>query len=118
VLHGESFRDDATRTFRALRYAARPGSRSNRAHGRIDRDGISYIKTIGGERLRRELELLLGEETGGAHSKHAMRRVRCAASIRCCNGHTPRLRPTGATIRAHLVDPRSPLHRDGEGAEG
>ncbi len=65
VLNDASFRDDATRMFRAFRYAARlrfdiePHTRAL-----ID-DGIQHIASIGGERLRRELELLLADEPPG-----------------------------------------------------
>jgi len=65
VLHDRSFIDDATRIFRAFRYAARLGFRIE-AHTRWLMDaGVAYIETISGERLRRELELMIEEETGG-----------------------------------------------------
>jgi tRNA nucleotidyltransferase (CCA-adding enzyme) len=61
VLHDQSFRDDATRIFRAFRYSARLGFEVE-AHtrGLIDQ-GLEYVATIGGERLRRELELTFAE---------------------------------------------------------
>jgi len=66
VLHDASFRDDATRIFRAFRYAARLGFSLDAHTSALLRDGVRYIAAIGGERLRRELELLLGEATAGA----------------------------------------------------
>jgi tRNA nucleotidyltransferase (CCA-adding enzyme) len=66
VLHDGSLRDDATRIFRAFRYAARLGFSLDAHTAALLRDGIAHVAAIGGERLRRELELLLGETTAGA----------------------------------------------------
>jgi tRNA nucleotidyltransferase (CCA-adding enzyme) len=65
VLHDASFQDDATRIFRALRYAARLNFAIDRHTRDLMTRDVDYIDTIGGERLRRELELILGEATGG-----------------------------------------------------
>ena len=66
VLHDASFQDDATRIFRALRYAARLGfSLDTQTQHLMTRD-VRYVDVIGGERLRREIELMLGEQTGGS----------------------------------------------------
>jgi tRNA nucleotidyltransferase (CCA-adding enzyme) len=65
VLHDASFRDDATRIFRAFRYAARLGLEIDRHTRELIADGVRYIATIGGERLRREIELLLRDEPPG-----------------------------------------------------
>jgi tRNA nucleotidyltransferase (CCA-adding enzyme) len=64
VLHDASFRDDATRIFRAFRYAARLGFTIDPHTRTLADDSIAQVAHIGGERLRRELELLLEEETG------------------------------------------------------
>lgn len=66
VLHDNSFRDDATRIFRAFRYASRLQFQIE-AHTqeRIEAD-IAFIETIGGERLRYELHLLFEEESGAS----------------------------------------------------
>ena len=66
VLHDASFRDDATRIFRAFRYAKRIRFLLDAHTNALLRDGVRYVAAIGGERLRRELELMLGEETAGA----------------------------------------------------
>jgi tRNA nucleotidyltransferase (CCA-adding enzyme) len=66
VLHDGSFRDDATRIFRAFRYAARLGFDIEPHTRTLVDDGVRYIATIGGERLRREIELLLGDDPPGA----------------------------------------------------
>jgi tRNA nucleotidyltransferase (CCA-adding enzyme) len=63
VLHERSFVDDATRALRAFRYAARLGfTIEPRTRGLIERD-LRYVATIGGERLRRELELTTQERS-------------------------------------------------------
>ena len=66
VLHDASFADDATRIFRALRYGARLGFALEANTLRLLRAGASYIETIGGERVRRELALMLSEASAGA----------------------------------------------------
>lgn len=66
VLHDASFQDDATRIFRALRYAARLDFTLEPHTADVLARDLAYIDTIGGERLRRELELILAEATGGA----------------------------------------------------
>ena len=66
VLHEASFRDDATRVFRAFRYAARLGFALDAGTLTLLERDVSYVDSVGGERLRRELELLIAEETGSS----------------------------------------------------
>jgi tRNA nucleotidyltransferase (CCA-adding enzyme) len=68
VLHSGSFRDDATRILRAIRYAQRLGFRLEQATEGLLRDdvsrgpeGISYLDAIKGDRVRHELERIFGE---------------------------------------------------------
>ncbi|MEE9198261.1 MAG: hypothetical protein V3U26_00530 [Dehalococcoidia bacterium] len=62
ILHPASFIDDATRIMRALRYEQRLGFRlEERTEELLLRD-ISYLETVGVDRLRHELELILREE--------------------------------------------------------
>jgi tRNA nucleotidyltransferase (CCA-adding enzyme) len=66
ALHDGSFSDDATRVFRAFRYAARLHFSIEPHTEHLLRAGTAYVRTIGGERLRRELELMIGEPAAGA----------------------------------------------------
>ena len=81
MLHDGSFIDDATRIFRALRYAGRLGFTLEAQTGRLLRGGLPYVATIGGERLRREIELILGERDAAgptleaAHAAGALQTV-------------------------------------------
>ncbi|MCH9015093.1 MAG: CCA tRNA nucleotidyltransferase, partial [Gemmatimonadetes bacterium] len=62
VLHDASFQDDATRMFRALRYAGRLEFRlEEETESRLRRD-LAYLESISGARLRHELERIAREE--------------------------------------------------------
>jgi tRNA nucleotidyltransferase (CCA-adding enzyme) len=66
VLHDRSFVDDPTRIFRALRYAARL-SFNLEPHSRVLlAEALAHVSAVSGDRLRREIELILREEHGGA----------------------------------------------------
>jgi tRNA nucleotidyltransferase (CCA-adding enzyme) len=61
-LHDQSFKDDATRIWRAVRYEQRLGfAIEKHTLDLIERD-LHYLKTISGDRIRNELELCLEEE--------------------------------------------------------
>jgi tRNA nucleotidyltransferase (CCA-adding enzyme) len=62
VLHDRSFQDDATRILRGLRYEGRLGLRLETATRRLLVRDLSYLHTISGARLRRELLAILAEE--------------------------------------------------------
>ncbi|MCX6000251.1 MAG: hypothetical protein NTU41_11890, partial [Chloroflexi bacterium] len=62
VLHEKSFVDDATRMLRAIRYEQRFRFRLERATEKLLRDDVSMLNTVGGDRIRHELELILREE--------------------------------------------------------
>jgi tRNA nucleotidyltransferase (CCA-adding enzyme) len=64
VLHDRSFEDDATRIFRALRYAARLQFSIEARTSALLVDGVGHISAISGERVRHELMLLFEEPTG------------------------------------------------------
>jgi len=61
VLHERSFQDDATRMLRAARYTARFGFKLQRDSEALLKRDLSYLQTISGPRLRRELSLLFEE---------------------------------------------------------
>jgi tRNA nucleotidyltransferase (CCA-adding enzyme) len=62
VLHDSSFRDDATRMLRAVRYDGRLGFRLDDNTERLLRRDLPYLDAISGARLRRELLALFREE--------------------------------------------------------
>ncbi len=63
VLHSNSFIDDPTRIFRALRYAGRYSFRLDPSTaGLINDDSIFVIMKLSGERIRSELDLIFEEE--------------------------------------------------------
>jgi len=65
VLHDGSFRDDATRIPRAVRYAARLGFEIEGGTESLLRRDLGLLDTISGARLRRELERMAHEERVG-----------------------------------------------------
>ena len=71
VLHQGSFIDDATRIMRALRYEGRLGFQVEEETYSLMRDNVAMLGTISGDRVRRELELILGEDA----PEHILRRA-------------------------------------------
>lgn len=71
ILHENSFVDDATRIWRAIRYEQRLDFKIEAdTLGLLKRD-LSYLDTISGDRIRHELELALKEE----YPEKALRRA-------------------------------------------
>jgi len=62
ILHDNSFKDDATRIWRAVRYEQRLNFSIERHTLEILRRDIGYLDTISGDRIRHELELCLEED--------------------------------------------------------
>ena len=62
VLHDKSFIDDATRIWRAVRYEQRLGFHIEPETLSLLKRDIPLMKTVGGYRLRREMELVLKEK--------------------------------------------------------
>jgi tRNA nucleotidyltransferase (CCA-adding enzyme) len=62
VLHDYSFRDDATRIWRAVRYEQRLDFKLESHTRDLLKKDIAYLDTISGDRIRHELELVLEEE--------------------------------------------------------
>jgi tRNA nucleotidyltransferase (CCA-adding enzyme) len=61
VLHDRSFTDDATRIWRAIRYEQRLGFQIEPHTLRLMKRDLDMLRTISGDRIRRELELVLEE---------------------------------------------------------
>lgn len=62
ILHPTSFIDDSTRIWRGLRYEQRLGFRLEADTLRLLRRDINMLDSISGDRIRYELECILGEE--------------------------------------------------------
>jgi tRNA nucleotidyltransferase (CCA-adding enzyme) len=62
VLHDYSFRDDATRIWRAVRYEQRLDFKIERHTLDLLKRDVIYLDAISGDRIRHELELVLEEE--------------------------------------------------------
>ncbi len=62
ILHDYSFRDDATRIWRAVRYEQRLDFKIERHTLDLLKKDLGYLDTISGDRIRHELELCLEEE--------------------------------------------------------
>ena len=62
VLHNESFRDDATRILRAIRYEQRLNFKLEARTAQLLGRDIPMLDTISGDRLRHELELIFREK--------------------------------------------------------
>ncbi|MBI3953500.1 MAG: CCA tRNA nucleotidyltransferase [Chloroflexi bacterium] len=62
VLHDRSFEDDATRLWRACRYAGRLGLRLERRTARLARRDAGFVMSVGPDRVRHDLERVLREE--------------------------------------------------------
>lgn len=62
VLHDNSFRDDPTRIWRAVRYEQRLNFQIEQHTLDLIKRDIDYLKTVTGDRIRHELELCLTED--------------------------------------------------------
>jgi len=62
ILHPKSFRDDATRILRGVRYEQRLGFEFEAQTAHLLRRSIPMLDTVSGDRLRHELELILKEK--------------------------------------------------------
>ena len=66
VLHAASFRDDATRLWRAARFAARLRLRPDAEAARLIREGVQWLPAISARRLWREFALVAAEPRAAA----------------------------------------------------
>ena len=106
VLHDASFQDDATRILRALRYAGRLGFRLEPRTESLLRRSLPYLDTIGGARLRHELERMAVEERVEAILRLASRLGVLAAVHGALSAHARVVRALG-----HLPEV-APSHQD------
>jgi tRNA nucleotidyltransferase (CCA-adding enzyme) len=99
VLHDRSFLDDPTRAYRAVRYAARLGFGLERGTARLLREAIAAgaVDAVSGDRLRRELVLILAEPQR-ARSAALLARLGLDAAI------APALARAGAAGRLRAAD--------------
>ena len=111
VLHRASFRDDPTRVFRAVRYAARLGFELDPETDELARAALreGLVGHLSGSRVRAELLALLGEATAPA----AVGRLGALGACRAvwpgldCDPQTPR-RSSSASSRSGSATPRAP----------
>lgn len=61
VLHERSFLNDATRLLRAIRYEHRLKFQMEPETAELAKRHVSYLDSVSGDRLRHEIELILGE---------------------------------------------------------
>lgn len=71
VLHTKSFRDDATRILRAIRYEQRLGFKLEPNTAQLLKRDIPMLETISADRMRHELGLILREK----YPEHAIKRL-------------------------------------------
>ena len=110
VLHDGSFRDDATRMLRAIRYEQRLGFRLSRETEALLMSNASYLDTISGDRLRREMSFIFKEGKAPAILLRAARLGLLAALYQ----HLPseeelERRLSAIQASAHTGNPRSYL---------
>lgn len=65
ILHRESFTDDPTRIFRAIRYAVRYGYKLSPETKSLILTSSKWIENLSSQRLRHELELIMDEADSG-----------------------------------------------------
>lgn len=94
VLHEESFRDDPTRIFRAVRFQQRFGFRLEPKTRRLlfEAAALNVIRHLSGPRLCNEVLLLFGE-------RHPQRAIDLLARLKLLRFLHPRIRYTGIAKR-------------------
>ena len=99
VLHEGSFRDDATRVLRAIRYAQRLGFSLESATGDLMARDLHYLEAISGERVRNEVRRIFQEERAAPMLDLAQR-------LGVPSGIYPPLRPDESLLaKLELVPP-------------
>ena len=109
VLHDKSFADDATRIWRAIRYEQRLGLKIEPMTLLLINRDIAFLITISGDRIRRELELVLKEEM----PEKALRRAdELGVLAKLCPSlkSDDWLAETFATAREQSIEPKLQLY--------
>jgi tRNA nucleotidyltransferase (CCA-adding enzyme) len=83
ILYPRSFRDDATRILRAIRYEQRLGFKLETETARLLKRDIAMLDTISGDRIRHEIELILKEE----HPENIIKRLGELGALQRVNSH-------------------------------
>ena len=104
VLHEQSFKDDATRVLRAIRYACRRDFRLESRTGTLLKRCLPYLSTISPDRVRHEIERIFRDHRAGAMIEMAGR-LGVLAAIH------PALRAEPVTLRAIGSDPQNHARR-------
>ena len=103
VLHDGSFRDDATRMLRAVRYEQRLNFSLSHETEALLMSNASYLDTISSDRLRREMSIILKEEKAPVILLRAARLGLLAALYR----HLPSEEELGRRLSAMLASART-----------
>ena len=110
VLHDGSFRDDATRMLRAVRYEQRLNFSLSHETEALLMSNASYLDTISSDRLRREMSIILKEEKAPVILLRAARLGLLAALYRHLPSEEELERRLSAMLAsAHTGNPRSYL---------
>ena len=110
VLHDGSFRDDATRMLRAVRYEQRLGFGLSPETEALLVSSVSYFDTISGDRLRREMSVVFKEAKAPAILLRAARLGLLAALYRHLpSGEELEHRLSAIPASSHTGNPRSYL---------
>jgi tRNA nucleotidyltransferase (CCA-adding enzyme) len=100
VLHPQSFIDDPTRMLRAVRYEQRYGFHLDPETQSLVPGALPYVEKLSAQRLRHELDLILGEPAAG-------RIITRLEGLDVLKAIHPRL-PGDAAARQRLESPRHP----------
>ena len=93
VIHPGSFKDDATRILRAVRYAQRLGFRIEAESERLLERDLHYLDTVTSDRVRHELERIFEEDSAASI-------LRTAQELSILSAIHPALDLDGSILRA------------------
>lgn len=102
VLHDRSFKDDATRILRAVRYSCRRDCRLESRTGVLLEESLHFLSTISPDRVRHEFERIFREPRAGAMIEMARRLGVLAAIHPALRADPPKLRAIEAEREGHV----------------